>query len=256
MKSCSEIRGFPGHGLAGIEATFHQGFKGLERFNLGLEPRAIDPDTDWMAPPTPLDCILRLAAVEEIGLDVSDPEALPFGHRVADHLVAPRGKTARDRSGSGDNGSGEKPRRAAFIGHAVPPMKKPFGAFKRAGYSKKSATVIGYENTIKHHISKRIQELLAARAERVEAKGDDVVDLYRRRAFADIGAFLDYDAKGLRLTASKDLTREQRQCVRQLKQKVAADGPETVRRSSRRAPPGGPGAPLWTRRRPDRAGPL
>ena len=65
----------------------------------------------------------------------------------------------------------------------------------RAGYSKKTAKVIGYENLTKPYISERIQEEIDKRSERVKMTADDVlreiIELMERNKKTDDKLSLD-----------------------------------------------------------------
>jgi len=65
----------------------------------------------------------------------------------------------------------------------------------RAGYSKKTAKVIGYENLTKPYISERIQEEIDERSERVKMTADDVlreiIELMERNKKTDDKLSLD-----------------------------------------------------------------
>ena len=60
-----------------------------------------------------------------------------------------------------------------------------------AGYSKKTANVIGNENLIKPYIATRLQELMKEREERTEITQDMVVKELANIAFFDIGNVFD-----------------------------------------------------------------
>jgi phage terminase small subunit len=85
----------------------------------------------------------------------------------------------------------------------------------RAGYSRKTATEIGYELLRKPDIQLAINEAKAERAARLQVDQDAVVRRLAAVAFADLGDFASWDAEGnLTVTASEDLDPEKRQAIR------------------------------------------
>ena len=60
----------------------------------------------------------------------------------------------------------------------------------RAGYSPKTANITAYQNILKPHISKRIQQLLSKRANKVELTAERILLELTRIAFSNIDDFL------------------------------------------------------------------
>ncbi len=63
----------------------------------------------------------------------------------------------------------------------------------RAGYSKKTATIIGFENLTKPNIAAAIQEAQAKRERRTQITQDQVLEEYAKSAFLDPRKFYDDD---------------------------------------------------------------
>jgi len=62
----------------------------------------------------------------------------------------------------------------------------------RAGYSKKTAEVIGHENLRKPKIAEAIQKAKEERSKRTEITADRVLEEYAKLAFADIKDFVSF----------------------------------------------------------------
>ena len=87
----------------------------------------------------------------------------------------------------------------------------------RAGYSRKSARAIACENLTKPDIQAAISEAFAARAERTGVGADRVVDELATLAFSSLTDVVEWDADGIRLRASSDLTPAQAATVRRVR---------------------------------------
>lgn len=66
----------------------------------------------------------------------------------------------------------------------------------RAGYSKKSAKLIGFENLTKPYLQDAIKKEIDKRARRTEIKADDVVAELARISFSNIGDVVEWDEEG------------------------------------------------------------
>ena len=66
----------------------------------------------------------------------------------------------------------------------------------RAGYSKKTAKEMGYENLTKPHISTRIAGLADIRAKRAEKSADDVIKELESVGFYRIGDIVEWNESG------------------------------------------------------------
>jgi len=75
----------------------------------------------------------------------------------------------------------------------------------RAGYSAKTARVIGQQNLLKLDIQIAIQEAMKARAERTQVSQDSVVAELARLGFADMGDYVSWGPDGVSLKANSDL---------------------------------------------------
>lgn len=75
----------------------------------------------------------------------------------------------------------------------------------RAGYSKKSARLIGHENITKLYIQAEINKQIDKRIERVEVRQDRIIYELAKIAFADIGNFVDIDGDKIKIRDLTDL---------------------------------------------------
>lgn len=84
----------------------------------------------------------------------------------------------------------------------------------RAGYSKKTAKVIGSENLTKPDIAARIEKRRAAQIKRTEITADRVLLELARIAFVDGSAFATITARGkVKFTPTDELTNDQRAVI-------------------------------------------
>ena len=84
----------------------------------------------------------------------------------------------------------------------------------RAGYSKKTAKVIGSENLTKPDIAARIEKRRASQIKRTEITADRVLLELARIAFVDGSAFATITARGkVKFTPTDELTNDQRAVI-------------------------------------------
>ena len=84
----------------------------------------------------------------------------------------------------------------------------------RAGYSKKTAKVIGSENLTKPDIAARIEKRRAAQIKRTEITADRVLLELARIAFVDGSAFATITARGkVKFTPTDELTHDQKAVI-------------------------------------------
>lgn len=88
----------------------------------------------------------------------------------------------------------------------------------RAGYSKKTAGVIGNENLKKPEIAAAIKVLLGKMAEESGISAERVLKEYAKIAFAEMSDFANWNGKTIKLKDSKELTSEQRAAVAEVTQ--------------------------------------
>jgi phage terminase small subunit len=86
----------------------------------------------------------------------------------------------------------------------------------RAGYSAKTARVIGHENLTKPDIAAAIEKAMAERAERTELTADWVVDELRKIAGANMADYVQYTPEGAPHLDFAALTRDQAAAVREM----------------------------------------
>ena len=88
----------------------------------------------------------------------------------------------------------------------------------RAGYSKKTAKVIGSENLTKPDIAARIEKRRAAQIKRTEITADRVLLELARIAFVNGSAFATITARGkVKFTPTDELTNDQRAVIASVK---------------------------------------
>ena len=84
----------------------------------------------------------------------------------------------------------------------------------RAGYSKKTAKVIGSENLTKPDIAARIEKRRAAQIKRTEITADRVLLELARIAFVDGSAFATITARGkVKFTPTDEITNDQKAVI-------------------------------------------
>jgi phage terminase small subunit len=94
----------------------------------------------------------------------------------------------------------------------------------RAGYSRKSARDIGYENLTKPDISEAVAELAAERARKTALKAEDVVNELKKLAFCSIHHFVRRDEHGTLHVDTTDATPEQLDALKRFKTKEYKEG--------------------------------
>ncbi|WP_462327360.1 terminase small subunit [Desulfobaculum sp.] len=97
----------------------------------------------------------------------------------------------------------------------------------RAGYSEKTARAQGYENLTKPDIAAAIEKAQARLARRTDITQERVLQELARIGFSDMADFLSWGPKGVELTASDGLTRDQSACVSEVSETVTQFGGST-----------------------------
>ena len=100
------------------------------------------------------------------------------------------------------------PKEAMFVHEYLVDMNAA-GAARRAGYSARTANVIGHEIMGKPHVAAAIADAMAERAKRVEITGDMVLQELAKLAFSNMGDFLSVTSGGDPYFDLSKLTREQ-----------------------------------------------
>ena len=98
----------------------------------------------------------------------------------------------------------------------------------RAGYSKRSAAVIGHENLNKPYIASAIAVAVARREKRTEITQDRVLLEYARIAFADMDTYVTWGPGGVTLNESSELPVGASAAVSEVTESVTEKG-NTVR---------------------------
>ena len=88
-----------------------------------------------------------------------------------------------------------KPKQARFVQEYLIDLNAAQAAI-RAGYSAKTARVIGHENLTKPDIAAAIEKAMAERAERTEVTADLVVGELRKIAFANMADYMKSTPEG------------------------------------------------------------
>ena len=94
----------------------------------------------------------------------------------------------------------------------------------RAGYSKKTARAMGCENLTKPDIAEAIRQGAGQHLRRTGLQVDDVLEGFRRIAFADIRDAVEWGANGVTLRDSSELTDEQAFAVAEVGETVTQHG--------------------------------
>lgn len=97
----------------------------------------------------------------------------------------------------------------------------------RAGYSPKTAEIIGHENLRKPKIDAAIQKAMNRREKRVEVSQDRVVTELARVAFGDLRGAVTWGPDGVTLVSSKDLTEDEAAAISEVAETVTKDGGST-----------------------------
>jgi phage terminase small subunit len=94
----------------------------------------------------------------------------------------------------------------------------------RAGYSAKTARVIGHENLTKPDIAAAIEKAMAERAERTRLTGDMVVDELRKIGFANMADYMKSTREGYPYLDFSALTRDQTAALAEVTVEDFVDG--------------------------------
>ena len=86
----------------------------------------------------------------------------------------------------------------------------------RAGYSKKTANVIGPQNLVKLGIAEAIQKAMDARSKRTEITADRVLEELAKLGFANMLDYMTVNSDGLAFVDLSKLTREQAAAIQEL----------------------------------------
>lgn len=86
----------------------------------------------------------------------------------------------------------------------------------RAGYSVKSAAIIGHENLRKPNIAAAIQKRMQARAKNLEVSAERVLAELAKLAYSNIDDFVDTESYDLPVIDMKGLTRDQLAAVSEI----------------------------------------
>lgn len=94
----------------------------------------------------------------------------------------------------------------------------------RAGYSEKTAKVIGNENLTKPYIQSEIQRLQKTRSKRTEITADRVLKELARIGFANIDDILDFDNESVTIKDSKTLKKKVKSAISEVSKTISKDG--------------------------------
>lgn len=97
-------------------------------------------------------------------------------------------------------------------------------AAMRAGYSKKTAGIIGDENLKKPNIAAAIEKRQSKLAEKLEITQERVLAEYAKIAFSDMRKFSKWGADGVELIDSDSLSDNDAACVAEVSQTITKDG--------------------------------
>ena len=115
------------------------------------------------------------------------------------------------------------PKQARFVQEYLIDLNAAQAAI-RAGYSAKTARVIGHENLTKPDIAAAIEKAMAERAERTELTADWVVDELRKIAGANMADYMKSTPEGLSVVDFSGLTRDQTAALSQVTVEDVAGG--------------------------------
>lgn len=90
----------------------------------------------------------------------------------------------------------------------------------RAGYSKKTAAEIGYENLRKPQIAEEIQKAMKRRANRLEISAERVLKEIAKVAFSDVRDVVTWDEETVKLTPSDQIDPDAAGAISEVSQKV------------------------------------
>lgn len=101
-------------------------------------------------------------------------------------------------------------------------------AAKRAGYSEKTASVIGVENLKKPLIAAAVAAHMAELSKKTEITVERVLAEYAKLAFSDLEDFVKWKAGNISLEDSTALPEGLTACVQEVKESVAPSGTVTT----------------------------
>ncbi|MEW6234733.1 MAG: terminase small subunit [Candidatus Omnitrophota bacterium] len=100
----------------------------------------------------------------------------------------------------------------------------------RAGYSPKTAEIIGFENLRKPKIQKAIEDATKQQSERTQIKADEVVKELARIAFSDIRQVIEWDESGkVTVKPSSEIKKDAARGIVEITRRVASDGAVTLK---------------------------
>lgn len=105
----------------------------------------------------------------------------------------------------------------------------------RAGYSKRTADRMSYENLRKPEVAKAIKELKAIHSKNTGVTSEQVIAELKKIAFADTVEFCEWDGDKTKIKPSKELSPEARAAISDVEMRVVfgPDGRETMVRVKR-----------------------
>jgi len=115
------------------------------------------------------------------------------------------------------------PKEAAFAAEFIIDLNVTQSAI-RAGYSKKTARVIGQNLMRKPRVQKAIEAAQAARAKRTEITQDRVLREYGRLGFSDMRHLMSWDEEGVKLKDSGELSDDVAPSVAEVVQTITKEG--------------------------------
>ena len=89
-------------------------------------------------------------------------------------------------------------------------------AARRAGYSERTAEQQGYQLLQKPLVQAAIEVALLARSKRTQITADEVLKEWGLLAFADMRDYMEWDAGGVTLKASSELTEDQTRAISEI----------------------------------------
>jgi phage terminase small subunit len=115
------------------------------------------------------------------------------------------------------------PKQARFVQEYLIDLNAAQAAI-RAGYSAKTARVIGHENLRKPEIAAAVEKAMAERAERTEVTADLVVGELRKIAFANMADYMKSTPEGDPYLDFSSLTRDQTAALAEVSVEDFVDG--------------------------------
>jgi phage terminase small subunit len=102
-------------------------------------------------------------------------------------------------------------------------------AAKRAGYSKKTARQIATENLSKPYIQEELAKHAEKAVEAAEIEVFDVLNELKTMGFSNVGDYLTFGPKGIKLFSSKKLTKDQLAAISEVSESISKKGKRYVR---------------------------